>query len=98
MGVSPSVRRSFFTIVPCLLAILLFFLSISTVHASFVTLSRDDGSQDAWYSTTKGSHLYVRFDLPYSIRVIMVEFFVNEPGVFFKFHVYSDAGMASTHL
>ena len=100
MGVIPSIRRPFFTIVPCLLAILLFSLSISTVHASFVILSRDDGSRDAWYSTTKGNHLYVGFSVPHShrYRVIMVEFFVNEPGVFFKFHVYSGLGYPSTPL
>ncbi len=100
MGVSSSVRRPLFTIVPCLLAILLFSLSISTVHASFVTLSHDDGSRDAWYSTTKGNHLYVGFSIPHSenYRVIMVDFFVNEPGVSFKFHVYSGVGYPSTHL
>jgi len=100
MGMGSSVRRPFFTTVLCLLAVLLFSLSISTVHASFVTLSHDDGSRDAWYSTTKGNHLYVGFSVPHShrYRVIMVEFFVNEPGVFFKFHVYSGLGYPSTPL
>ena len=85
MGVSSSVRKPVFTIVPCLLAILLFSLSISTIHAfTSVVLKNDDGSRDAWSSTTKGNHLFVRFDdLPYSIRLVMVEFFVNEPGVSF---------------
>ena len=96
MGVSHSVRRPVFTIVPCLLVILLFSLSISTVHASFLTLSRDDGSRDAWYSTTKGNHLYVQFTFSEKLRVIIVEFFVNQPGVSFKFHVYS--GGIPTHL
>ena len=101
MGVSSSVRGPVFTIVPCLLAILLFSLSISTIHAfTFVILKNDDGSRDAWYSTTKGNHLYVGFSVPHSekYRIIMVEFFVNQPGVSFKFHVYSGVGYPSTHL
>ena len=96
---SHSVRRPLFAIVP-LLTILLFALSISNVYAAFVTLKHDDGSQDVWYSTTTGNHLYVGFSIPHSqnYRVIMVEFFVNQPGVLFMFHVYSGNGYPSTHL
>jgi len=62
-------------------------------------LRHDDGSREWWCGTTKGNHLYVRFNLPYSIRLIMVDFFVNEPGASFMFHVYSgDANYRSTHL
>ena len=100
MGVSSSVRKPVFTIMPCLLAVLLLSLSISTIHAfTSVVLKNDDGSREAWSSTTKGNHLFVRFDdLPYSIRLVMVEFFVNEPGVSFMFHVYSGERTHLTHL
>lgn len=96
MGVSHSTRSLCSIVIPSLLAILLFSLSVSSIHASFFTLSNDDGSRDAWYSTTKGRHLSVSFSIPFleRYRIIIVEFFVNEPGVFFKFHVYD----GTTHV